>query len=145
MARTPRLRHPRADRVGNRAAEADAFGSEVPRHLPASVLDYSAGYLAAAAAMLALAERVDDGRARHVRCSLAQSREWLESLGRAGEAGATAAPPDDDTIVRRLPDIAGPAGPITYAPPAGDLSETPARFEHGPVVAGSDPPRWKPR
>jgi crotonobetainyl-CoA:carnitine CoA-transferase CaiB-like acyl-CoA transferase len=126
-------------------AEAAAFGSEVPRHLPASVLDYSTGYLAAGAAMLALAERVGDGRSRHVRCSLAQTREWLESLGRTGEAGSTVPPPDDDAIVRRLPDIAGPAGPITYAPPAGDLTETPTRFGHGPVVAGSDSPRWKPR
>ncbi|MDP9336130.1 MAG: CoA transferase, partial [Actinomycetota bacterium] len=124
-------------------AEAEAFGSEVPRHLPASVLDYATGYLAAGAAMLALADRCDDGRARHVRCSLAQTREWLESLGRMGEAGTVVTPPDDDAIVRALPTVSGPLGTITYAPPAGDLSETPTRFAHGPVVPGSDPPRWQ--
>ena len=79
-------------------AEAEAFGSEVPRHIPASVLDYATGYLAAAAAMRALAERGDDGRARHVRCSLAQTREWLEALGRTGAAGTAVARPDDDAM-----------------------------------------------
>ncbi|MDQ1449227.1 MAG: hypothetical protein QOC79_2198 [Actinomycetota bacterium] len=124
-------------------AEAEAFGSGVPRHLPASVLDYATGYLAAGAAMLALAERRDDGRARHVRCSLAQTREWLESLGRTGEAGTVVMAPDDAATVRALPTVSGPLGTITYAPPAGALSETPARFAHGPVVPGSDPPRWQ--
>ncbi len=124
-------------------AEAEALGSEVPRHLPASVLDYATGYLAAGAAMLALADRCDDGRARHVRCSLAQTREWLESLGRTGDAGTAVTPPDDDAIVRALPTVSSPLGRITYASPAGDLSQTPARFAHGPVVPGSDPPRWQ--
>ena len=124
-------------------AEAEAFGSEVPRHIPASVLDYATGYIAAAAAMYALAERCDDGRARHVRCSLAQTREWLETLGRTGAAGTAVSRPDDDAIVRALPTVSGPLGTVTYVPPAGDLSETPARFEHGPVVPGSDPARWQ--
>ena len=120
--------------------EGAALGSDKPRHLPASVLDFATGYLAAGAAMLALAERADDGRARHVRCSLAQTREWLETLGRAPRTGVTG--PDDDNIVRTLPTIAGPNSTITYVPPAGDLWETPASFDHGPVVPGSDPPRW---
>jgi len=123
-------------------AEGAAFGSELPRHLPASVLDYATGYLAAGAAMLALAQRCDDGRARHVRCSLAQTREWLETLGRVGETGPSVAPPDDDARVRTLPTIPGPLGLVTYVPPAGELSDTPARFAHGPVVPGSDPPEW---
>jgi crotonobetainyl-CoA:carnitine CoA-transferase CaiB-like acyl-CoA transferase len=125
-------------------AEAEAFGSAVPRHLPASVLDYATGYLAAAAAMIALADGFDDGRARHVRCSLAQTRAWLETLGRSEDPNAVP-PPDDDAVIRTLPSIAGPDGRVTYAPPAGDLTGTPARFGHGPVVAGSDPPRWLDR
>src|SRR5205823_1613 len=75
--------------------------------------------------------------------ALAQTREWLESFGRTGEAGTVVTAPDDDAIVRALPTVAGPLGTITYAPPAGDLSETPARFAHGPVAPGSDPPRWR--
>ena len=122
-------------------AEAEAFGADVPRHLPASVLDYATGYLAAAAAMLALAERCADGRARHVRCSLAQTREWLQTLGRPGDPAAIP-PPDDDAVGPTLPSIAGAAGAVTYVPPAGELADTPARFDHGPVVAGSDAPRW---
>jgi crotonobetainyl-CoA:carnitine CoA-transferase CaiB-like acyl-CoA transferase len=120
--------------------EGAAFGSDRPRHLPASVLDFATGYLAAAATMLALAERGTDGRARHIRCSLAQTREWLETLGHTPVAAAPA--PDDDAIVQSLPTITGPQGTITYVPPAGDMSETPASFDHGPVVPGSDPPRW---
>jgi crotonobetainyl-CoA:carnitine CoA-transferase CaiB-like acyl-CoA transferase len=125
---------------GMAEAEGEAFGSERPRHLPASVLDYATGYLAAAAAMLALAERGDDGRARHVRCSLAQTREWLELLGRAD--GAHVPAPDDDQRVKTLPSIASPLGIVTYAPPAGELSETPVHFDRGPAVPGSDAPEW---
>jgi hypothetical protein len=124
-------------------AEAEAAGADRPRHVPVSVLDYATGYLAAAATMLALTERNHDGRARHVRCSLAQTREWLETLGRAGPEATAPPAPDDDAIVRSLPTIPGPAGPVTYVPPAGVLSATPAYFAHGPVVPGSDPPRWE--
>lgn len=122
-------------------SEAEAFGSPTPRHVPASALDFATGYLAAAAAMLALADRYDDGRARHVRCSLAQTREWLESLGRVDSATAVQRP-DDDAITRGLPTIGGPGTRITYVPPAGTLSATPAHFAHGPVTPGSDQPAW---
>lgn len=124
-------------------SEAEAFGSSTPRHVPASALDFATGYLAAAAAMLALADRYDDGRSRHVRCSLAQTREWVESLGRVGGAAGVERP-DDDEITRRLPTIAGADARITYAPPAGTLSATPAHFAHGPVLPGSDQPAWLP-
>jgi hypothetical protein len=122
--------------------EGAAFAKDRPQHLPASVLDFSTGYLAAGAAMLALADRCVDGRARHVRCSLAQTREWLETLGRTGAHDASVTAPDDDAVVHTLPTIDSALGRITYAPPAGLLSETPATFAHGPVVPGSDLPRW---
>jgi len=74
----------------------------------------------------------------------ADARAWLETLGRSEDPNAVP-PPDDDAVMRTLPSIAGPDGRVTYAPPAGDLTGTPARFDHGPVVAGSDPPRWLDR
>lgn len=124
-------------------AEGAAARSPTPRHIPASALDFATGYLAAAAAMLALAARYDDGRSRHVRCSLAQTREWLESLGRVDDIEAVP-PPDDGAIVPTLPTISGPDGTISYVPPAGALATTPATFGRGPVAPGSDSPRWLP-
>ena len=121
-------------------SEADALASPTPRHVPASALDFATGYLAAAAAMSALAARYDDDRARHVRCSLAQTREWLESLGRVDGAGAVARH-NDDEIARGLPTISGGRPDHLHAS-GGHLSATPAHFAHGPVTPGSDRPVW---
>jgi crotonobetainyl-CoA:carnitine CoA-transferase CaiB-like acyl-CoA transferase len=58
---------------------------EFPRHLPAQVLDYVTGYLAAFGAMTALARRAEDGGSYHVRLSLCQTARWLKRLGRLSE------------------------------------------------------------
>lgn len=121
-------------------SEAEAFGSERPRHLPISGLDHATGYFAAAATMRALAARHNDGDARHIRCSLAQTREWLETLGRVD---GTATPrPDDAAIVANLPTMDSAYGRVTYAPPAGRLETTPARWDHGATAPGSSPAAW---
>jgi crotonobetainyl-CoA:carnitine CoA-transferase CaiB-like acyl-CoA transferase len=121
-------------------AEADAFASERPRHMPISALDHATGYFAAAAAMLALARRPTNGGGRQVRCSLAQTREWVETLGRID--GARTLPPDDEARVRTLPMCDSPFGRIAYAPPGGELSRTPPRWDRPPATPGSDRPEW---
>lgn len=125
---------------GVAVSEGEAFASEWPRHLPVSGLDHATGYFAAAAAMLALVDRHNGGGTRHVRCSLAQTREWLETLGRAD--GTNTPPPDDDAIAASLPTIDSPLGRISYARPGGELARTPAYWDHGPVVPGSDSAAW---
>jgi crotonobetainyl-CoA:carnitine CoA-transferase CaiB-like acyl-CoA transferase len=122
-------------------SEAAAFESARPRHVPVSALDHATGYFAAAAAMLALVARHERGGGRHVRCSLAQTREWLEMLGRV--EGTATPPPDDDAIVATLPTFESPFGRVSYAPPGGALDRTPAYWAHGPVAPGVDPPAWR--
>jgi crotonobetainyl-CoA:carnitine CoA-transferase CaiB-like acyl-CoA transferase len=128
--------------TGVALAEGDAFGRPQPRHVPSSPLDNATGYLAATAAMLALATRADRGGA-HVRCSLVQTREWFGTLPRVD--GTHNDKPDDDALVATLPTIAGAPGRVTYVPPAGDLSLTPPHFAHGPVAPGADAPRFNAR
>jgi crotonobetainyl-CoA:carnitine CoA-transferase CaiB-like acyl-CoA transferase len=118
--------------------EAEAFGRERPQHVPISGLDHATGYFAAAAAMRALAARHREGGAHYVRCSLAQTREWLEGLGRVDGIGVER-PVDDITT---LPTIDSEFGVVSYAPPGGHLAETPAHWTHGPVRPGSNPPVW---
>jgi crotonobetainyl-CoA:carnitine CoA-transferase CaiB-like acyl-CoA transferase len=120
-------------------AEGDAFGGTQPRHVPSSPLDNATGYLAAAATMRALATRAERGGA-HVRCSLAQTREWFGRLDRTDRSGAPR--PDDDALIATLPSIDTAPGRVTYVPPAGELPLSPPRWDHGPVVSGSDAPRW---
>jgi crotonobetainyl-CoA:carnitine CoA-transferase CaiB-like acyl-CoA transferase len=122
-------------------AEAEAFGSERPRHIPVSGLDHATGYFMAAEAMRALARRVTEGGGTHIDCSLAQTREWLETLGRVD--GTDHPAPDDDAIVATLPGIDSDWGRITYAPPPGTFADTPPRYAHGPVTPGRDDPRWR--
>jgi crotonobetainyl-CoA:carnitine CoA-transferase CaiB-like acyl-CoA transferase len=121
-------------------AEAAAFGVEQPKHVPVAGLDHATGYFAATAAIRALVDRHLLGGSRHVRCSLAQTREWLETLGRI--EGTTTPWPDDATTLDTLPVIESPIGRVTHAPPGGELTRTPAHYAHGPVAPGSDSPTW---
>ena len=52
-----------------------------PGELPAQALDHATGYLAAAAAMLAIAGIQRGEPPRHVRLSLAQAAHWLTAAG----------------------------------------------------------------
>jgi crotonobetainyl-CoA:carnitine CoA-transferase CaiB-like acyl-CoA transferase len=121
--------------TGIAVAEGQAFGSDRPRHIPISGLDHSTGYFAAAAAMRAL---VNGGG--HVRCSLVQTREWLETLGRVDNTDLPR--PDDAAIIATLPTIDSAYGLTTYAPYGGDLSETPAHWDHGAESPGSSALAW---
>jgi len=56
-----------------------------PGALPCQLLDHATGYLAAAAALTALARRARTGQGSHVRLSLARTAQWLLDQGpRAG-------------------------------------------------------------
>jgi crotonobetainyl-CoA:carnitine CoA-transferase CaiB-like acyl-CoA transferase len=121
---------------GMALAEAEAFDRDRPQFVPASALDHATGYFAATGAMLGLMRRAEGHGGSHFRCSLTQTREWLEGLGRF-PAGVHMPAPDDDAIVQRLPTIASELGTITYVPPVGRMSVTPPRWAHGPVRPGS--------
>lgn len=103
-----------------------ALGREVsadrPRHLPVEAVDFSTGYQVAAAAITALARRVETGAGSVTRLSLARTATLLSDAGRAPEAP-----------VLRLP-LAGPLEQRTYATPHGPVR----RLRFPLVVEGND-------
>jgi crotonobetainyl-CoA:carnitine CoA-transferase CaiB-like acyl-CoA transferase len=58
---------------------------ETPQKLPAQMLDYITGYLAAFGAMTALARRAEHGGSNLVRLSLCQTAHWIKQLGRLSQ------------------------------------------------------------
>jgi hypothetical protein len=97
-------------------SEAAAFGVEQPKHVPVAGLDHATGYFAATGAMRALVDRHLLGGGRHVRCALAQTREWLETLGRI--EGTTTPWPDDAATLEALPVTDSPVGRARTRRPA---------------------------
>jgi crotonobetainyl-CoA:carnitine CoA-transferase CaiB-like acyl-CoA transferase len=115
-----------------------------PRHLPVSVLDYAAGYLAAFGVMVALARRTQEGGSYHVRVSLAQTARWLTDLAPLDAARVAAAPPEltperIETLTLRSN---SPFGPLAYLAPIVQMSETPAGWDRPPVPLDHDRPEW---
>jgi crotonobetainyl-CoA:carnitine CoA-transferase CaiB-like acyl-CoA transferase len=125
--------------------QAEAMGSEQPRHLPAAAHDHATGYLAAAAAVLALRARHGDGGSRHIRCSLAQTREWLDGLGRVDGPDVTV--PSQDDVADLLEDprtptdasrTCGPRASSRRLPRTGDGYDTGSSNQvhcHGVIVS----------
>jgi crotonobetainyl-CoA:carnitine CoA-transferase CaiB-like acyl-CoA transferase len=122
--------------TGIALSEGEAFGQGRPRHVPISALDHCTGYFAAGAAMRAL---VNGGG--HVRCSLVQTREFLESLGRVDNTHLRR-PDDDWTVKHHLPTIRSAYGQTTYVPFYGQLSGTVAHYDHGAEAPGSSALAW---
>jgi crotonobetainyl-CoA:carnitine CoA-transferase CaiB-like acyl-CoA transferase len=126
---------------GLNAAETEAAGSEMPRLLPAAVLDHATGYLMAAGAMTALARRAREGGSWHVRVSLAQTGHWLRGLGRVPE-GLAAPDPSQEDVADRLEDVPSGFGLLTMVRHAAELGETPVRWDRPAVPLGSHEAGW---
>jgi|SRR5271166_828497 len=102
--------------TGIAVAEGD---ERTPGSLPAQVLDHATGYLAAAAALLALADVERGEPPRSVQLSLAQTARWLTSAGTSEPE-----PPRQPQPERFLVSLPGSARPVhVISPPgaAGDL------------------------
>jgi len=90
-----------------------------PGSLPAQALDHATGYLAAAAAMLALAGIQHGEPPQSVRLSLAQTAHWLTAAGTQERSAPREASPEEHMVT-----LSGPSRPVhVIAPPgrAGDL------------------------
>src|SRR5712692_8377302 len=103
-----------------------AGGQDRPKHLPAQAIDHGSGYLAAFAAMAALARRAGEGGSYLVRLSLAQTGRWIDGLGRVDGVNAPELRLED--IDDLLQTSETPFGIIRHVAPAARLSETPARW-----------------
>ncbi|MFD1533102.1 CoA transferase [Pseudonocardia aurantiaca] len=111
--------------------------AEQPGALPAQVLDHATGYLAAAGALLALAEQREQGGTHHVRLALAGTAAWLQGLPRAEPATV----PDVDPGPY-LQDLDAPAGRLTVAVPPGTVGGRPLSWPPPPPSFGTAAPDW---
>ena len=115
-------------------------GLERPQHLPAQVVDHSAGYLAAFGAFVALQRRAREGGSYLVRVSLAQAGRWIDALGRV--PGRAVADQTRAGVADLLAECDSPFGRLTHVAPAARLSETPASWSRPPVPLGAHEPVW---
>ena len=125
---------------GFNVAEAEAFGSQKPKELPAQELDHATGYLLAFAVMTALKRQAEAGRSWHVRLSLAQTGYWLRRLGRVD--GMNCPDPKIDDVRDCLEETASGFGRLTTVRHAAAMSESPPHWARPSVPLGTHPPRW---
>jgi hypothetical protein len=109
------------------AARRKSRRETLPELLPAAVLDYTTGYLAAAGALAALLRRIREGGSWVVQVSLASTAMWLQSLGKI-----------DAALV-----------PESWNPHAGldpylvvRMAKTPPVWAPPPLPGVADAPRW---
>jgi crotonobetainyl-CoA:carnitine CoA-transferase CaiB-like acyl-CoA transferase len=122
-------------------AEATASSSERPKPLPCQALDHASGYLMAFGAMTALARQAAEGGSWHVRVSLAQTGQWIRSLGRLPDGFACPDPRFND-VRDRLDDSQSGFGRLTAVRHAAVMAETPPRWERPSVQLGTHAPAW---
>ena len=91
--------------------------------------------------MVGLIRRATEGGSWHVRLSLAQTGQWLQSMGTIADGWMT---PDVglNDVRDLMQTISSPFGKVRAAAPAEVMTVTPPRFGRPPVPLGSDEPRW---
>jgi crotonobetainyl-CoA:carnitine CoA-transferase CaiB-like acyl-CoA transferase len=108
-----------------------------PGALPAQLLDHVTGYLAAAAALVALGSRQVLGRGWHARVSLAQTAAWLLRQPARTKHAVTEI---DPTPYQNELDT--PGDPIKLIAPPGRLDGRALRWPGPPAVYGADLAYW---
>ena len=102
------------------------------------ILDYATGHLMAFAASAALHRQAREGGSWHVRLSLAQTGQWLRSLGRLAD-GFGVKPPDRQPFLERS---ASGFGELVGLRHSAQLSATPCGWRRPSVPPGTSPPCW---
>ena len=114
----------------------------VPEHLPAQALDYVSGYLAAFGTMVALERRIRTGGSYLVRVSLAQTGNWIQSLGRSNKT----TPAMESQAARDLNQwmVTTPTdfGLIKHIRPVLRMSETLPHWDRPTCPYGTHTPQW---
>lgn len=127
--------------TGLNVAEAQAAGVADPKPLPCQALDHASGYLMALGALAALHRRATEGGSWHVQVSLAQTAQWLRSLGRV-EAGFACPDPSVEDVDDLLEDAPSGWGTLRAVRHAARMSETPPHWELPSMPLGAHPPSW---
>ena len=124
--------------TGFNHAEGAAAGDGKPRALPMQILDEATGYLIAMAAVSALHRQQREGGSWHVQVSLAQTGQWLRSLGRV-EEGLAAKRAERGPYVETS---ASGWGELVAFRHSAQLARTPARWDRPSVAPGTHLPAW---
>lgn len=122
-------------------------GSDNPRHLPVSAIDYVSGALMAFGVMVALARRARIGGSWLVRTSLATTGEWIAGLGKADAAIYESLPAElpESELAPLFAEMPAYVGMLRYLAPVARMSETPTRWVRPPVALGTHAPAWPER
>jgi crotonobetainyl-CoA:carnitine CoA-transferase CaiB-like acyl-CoA transferase len=107
-----------------------------PVPLPEQFLDHGSGWLAAYGALVALRRRIEVGGSWRVRVALARTGMWLDSLGQTDTEGTE--PYVDDLFT----ETGSAFGRLTHIRIPGELPGAQPYWDHGPRIAGGDPPEW---
>lgn len=118
--------------------ERMAAGESQPRAMPVQILDYATGFLMAFALQATLLRQWREGGSWHVRLSLAQTGQWLRSLGRVDHGLALAMPSADGHLA------SSPSGwgELAAVPHAARFAESLVGAERPSVQPGTHAPRW---
>lgn len=119
--------------IGMRRADAAA-----PVSLPVQALDWTTGYLAAAAAIAGLTRRHRSGVGSSWRLSLARTAHALSRV----RADAPASRADADSAFGADQRIETPDGALLLEPPPFRVGEATLRFDRVTTRLGGDPPAW---
>ena len=130
--------------TGFNHAEGLAAGIDVPKELPAQMLDHATGYLMAFGAMMAKARQAREGGSWHVQVSLARTGQWLWNLGRVADGFATAEL-KGDAVAPFIEEVSSGFGPLRSVRHSAALSKTPALWARPAMPLGSHPPQWPAR
>ncbi|HVZ43381.1 MAG TPA: CoA transferase [Ramlibacter sp.] len=124
--------------MGFNHAEGEAFGEGKPRALPMQILDEATGYLIAFGAATALGRQQREGGSWHVQVSLAQTGQWVRSLGRVPEGVGHERPAFDPW----LETMDSGFGALRAVRHSAQLERTPAAWSRRSAPPGTDEPRW---
>lgn len=124
--------------TGFNHAEGSAAGTDQPKALPAQIIDHASGYLMAFGAQAALVRQMREGGSWHVKVSLAQTANWLRSMGRLPQG--LYAPKVE--IEPYLETYESGFGKLVAVGHSVRFSETPAYWSRPSMPPGSHPPVW---
>jgi crotonobetainyl-CoA:carnitine CoA-transferase CaiB-like acyl-CoA transferase len=124
--------------TGFNHAEMIAKGSPTPQAMPMQILDFATGHWMAFAAMVGLIRQWQSGGSWVVDTALAQTGQWLRSLGRVPD-GWSAKPVPRDRFVRRM---SSGFGELACVSSSLHLAGEPHVNLRPSMPPGSHPPVW---
>jgi crotonobetainyl-CoA:carnitine CoA-transferase CaiB-like acyl-CoA transferase len=120
-------------------------GAGQPKLVPATMCDYTTGYLAAYGVMVALARRAREGGSWSVRASLCQSGMFIRRQGLLGEFSDAPGRMPDSELEHCYVASDTSYGALKTLGPVLRMSETQPRWARVTPRLGSSAPEWLPR